>query len=70
MQAQFSQARPVAITPNVSPRMPLYPLGAPAIGQQFLYGQAAPATIPQVIKDSVGFKFLLMHNVAYSLPTF
>ncbi|KAH1109687.1 hypothetical protein AAZX31_04G040100 [Glycine max] len=47
LQAQFSQSRPAAITPNVSPRMPLYPLGAPAIGQQFLYGQAAPATIPQ-----------------------
>ncbi|KHN22334.1 Polyadenylate-binding protein 2 [Glycine soja] len=47
LQAQFSQARPVAITPNVSPRMPLYPLGAPGIGQQLLYGQAAPSMIPQ-----------------------
>ncbi|KAK7410053.1 hypothetical protein VNO78_00533 [Psophocarpus tetragonolobus] len=41
LQAQFSQARPVA------PRMPLYPVGAPGIGQQFLYGQAPATIIPQ-----------------------
>lgn len=50
MQAQFSQMRPVAITPSVAPRMPLYPPGAPGLGQQFLYGQGPPAMIPpQVI---------------------
>lgn len=53
MQAQFSQSRPAAITPNVSPRMPLYPLGAPGIGQQLLYGQAAPSMIPQVIEKNL-----------------
>ncbi|KAK7351631.1 hypothetical protein VNO77_11220 [Canavalia gladiata] len=47
LQAQFSQMRPVAIAPSVAPRMPLYPQGAPGIGQQFLYGQAPPAIIPQ-----------------------
>ncbi|QCD98980.1 polyadenylate-binding protein 2-like isoform X1 [Vigna unguiculata] len=46
LQAQFSQMRPVAITPSVAPRMPLYPPGAPGLGQQFLYGQGPPAMIP------------------------
>ncbi|XVE70117.1 hypothetical protein DITRI_Ditri10aG0045600 [Diplodiscus trichospermus] len=45
LQAQFSQMRPLAI-PSVAPRMPLYPPGAPGLGQQFLYGQAPPAIIP------------------------
>jgi len=49
IQAQFSQMRPLAI-PSVAPRMPMYPSGAPGLGQQFLYGQAPPAIIPpQVI---------------------
>lgn len=46
MQAQFSQMRPVAMAPSVAPRMPIYPPGAPGLGQQFLYGQAPPAIIP------------------------
>lgn len=46
MQAQFSQMRPVAMAPSVAPRMPIYPPGAPGLGQQFLYGQAPPAMIP------------------------
>ncbi|EOY14403.1 hypothetical protein QUC31_000023 [Theobroma cacao] len=45
LQAQFSQMRPLAI-PSVAPRMPMYPSGAPGLGQQFLYGQAPPAIIP------------------------
>lgn len=50
MQAQFSQMRPIAIAPSMAPRMPIYPPGAPGLGQQFLYGQAPPALIPpQVI---------------------
>ncbi|OIW15647.1 hypothetical protein TanjilG_08223 [Lupinus angustifolius] len=46
LQAQFSQMRPVAITPSVAPRMQFYPPGAAGLGQQFLYGQGPPATIP------------------------
>lgn len=46
MQAQFSQMRPIAMAPSVAPRMPIYPPGAPGLGQQFLYGQAPPAIIP------------------------
>lgn len=46
MQAQFSQMRPVAMAPSVAPRMPIYPPGAPGLGQQFLYGQAPPAILP------------------------
>ncbi|CAK7347514.1 unnamed protein product [Dovyalis caffra] len=46
LQAQFSQMRPVAMAPSVAPRMPMYPPGAPGMGQQFLYGQGPPAIIP------------------------
>ncbi|KAJ6829118.1 polyadenylate-binding protein 2-like [Iris pallida] len=45
LQAQFSQMRPVAIPANVAPRMPVYPHGAPGLGQQLFYGQAPPALI-------------------------
>lgn len=34
---------------TIAPRMPLYPPGAPAIGQQLFYGQAPPIIPPQVI---------------------
>lgn len=34
------------MAPSVAPRMPMYPPGAPGLGQQFLYGQAPPAIIP------------------------
>ncbi|KHG04753.1 Polyadenylate-binding 2 -like protein [Gossypium arboreum] len=44
LQAQFSQMRP--IIPSVAPRMPMFPPGAPGLGQQFLYGQAPPAMLP------------------------
>ncbi|XP_052193450.1 polyadenylate-binding protein 8-like [Diospyros lotus] len=46
LQAQFSQMRPVAMPPSVAPRMPMYPPGGPALGQQIFYGQAPPAMMP------------------------
>ncbi|XP_076936374.1 polyadenylate-binding protein 2-like [Bidens hawaiensis] len=47
LQAQFSQMRPVAMTPSMmAPRMPMYPPGGPGMGQQLFYGQAPPAIIP------------------------
>ncbi|KAK2657217.1 hypothetical protein Ddye_010269 [Dipteronia dyeriana] len=46
LQAQFSQMRPVAMAPSVAPLMPMYPPGAPGLGQQFMYGQGPPAIIP------------------------
>lgn len=46
LQAQFSQMRPVAMTPSVAPRMPMYPPGGPGLGQQIFYGQAPPAIMP------------------------
>ncbi|KAM7514357.1 hypothetical protein LguiA_003940 [Lonicera macranthoides] len=46
LQAQFSQMRPVAMAPSLAPRVPMYPPGAPGIGQQLFYGQAPPAMIP------------------------
>ncbi|XP_042007943.1 polyadenylate-binding protein 8-like [Salvia splendens] len=45
LQAQFLQMRPVGMPPSMAPRMPMYPPGAPGIGQQLFYGQA-PAIIP------------------------
>ncbi|KAL1534176.1 poly(A) binding protein Pab2, variant 2 [Salvia divinorum] len=45
LQAQFMQMRPVAMPPSMAPRMPMYPPGAPGIGQQMFYGQG-PAMIP------------------------
>lgn len=50
LQAQFSQVRPVAMSPSMTPRMPMYPPGAPGIGQQLFYGQAPPTMIPPQVK--------------------
>ncbi|KAJ4714835.1 Polyadenylate-binding protein [Melia azedarach] len=47
LQAQFSQMRPVAMSPAVGPRMPMYPPGAPGLGQQLFYGQGPPIIPPQ-----------------------
>ncbi|XWS29803.1 hypothetical protein CRYUN_Cryun24cG0061700 [Craigia yunnanensis] len=46
LQAQFSQMRPGAMGPAVGPRMPMYPPGAPGLGQQLFYGQGPSAIIP------------------------
>uniref|UniRef100_A0A1J3HG04 Polyadenylate-binding protein n=1 Tax=Noccaea caerulescens TaxID=107243 RepID=A0A1J3HG04_NOCCA len=46
LQAQFSQMRP-AFIPGVGPRgMPMFPGGAPGLGQQIFYGQGPPPIIP------------------------
>nr|XP_043635589.1 polyadenylate-binding protein 2-like [Erigeron canadensis] len=47
LQAQFSQMRPVAMAPSMMAPRPMYPPGAPGMGQQLFYGQAPPAMIPQ-----------------------
>ncbi|CAA2971328.1 polyadenylate-binding 2-like [Olea europaea subsp. europaea] len=47
LQVQFSQMRPIAMPPSISPRMAMYPPSGPGIGQQLFYGQAPPALIPQ-----------------------
>ncbi|XP_019166200.1 PREDICTED: polyadenylate-binding protein 8-like [Ipomoea nil] len=46
LQAQFAQMRPIAITPQVGTRMPMYPPGGPGLGQQIFYGQPPPALLP------------------------
>ncbi|XP_051150811.1 polyadenylate-binding protein 2-like [Andrographis paniculata] len=46
LQAQFSQIRPVAMPPTMAPRLPVYPPGAPGMGQQLFFGHAPPAMIP------------------------
>uniref|UniRef100_A0A0D9W6V6 PABP n=1 Tax=Leersia perrieri TaxID=77586 RepID=A0A0D9W6V6_9ORYZ len=45
LQAQFSQNRPVPMTPSMAPRLPMYPPMAP-LGQQLFYGQAPSAILP------------------------
>lgn len=47
-KAQFSQMRP-AFMPGVGPRMPIFPGGAPGLGQQFFYGQGPPPIIPHQV---------------------
>ncbi|KAK3183258.1 hypothetical protein Dsin_030544 [Dipteronia sinensis] len=54
LQAQYSQMRPVAMAPSVVPRMPMYPPGAPGLGQQSMYGQGPPAIIPP--EDGFGYQ--------------
>ncbi|XP_009386706.2 polyadenylate-binding protein 2 isoform X2 [Musa acuminata AAA Group] len=46
LQAQFSQVRPVAMVPTAGTRFPMYPPGAPGVGQHIFYGQAPPGLIP------------------------
>lgn len=50
--------RPVSMPPNVAPRMPFYPPGAPGLGQQLFYGQAPQALIPQQASICCIFFFL------------
>lgn len=48
-QAQFSQMRP-AFIPGVGPRgIPMFPGGAPGLGQQIFYGQGPPPIIPHQV---------------------
>ncbi|KAL2924198.1 Polyadenylate-binding protein 2, partial [Bienertia sinuspersici] len=47
LQAQFSEMRPMAMTPPAGPRMLIYPPGAAGMGQQIFYGQAPPMIPPQ-----------------------
>ncbi|KAL9248796.1 Polyadenylate-binding protein 2-like protein [Drosera capensis] len=70
LQAQFSQVRPATMAPSVAPRMPVYPPGAPGIGQQIFYGQAPP-----VIPPHAGFGYrpqllLGMRPGAAPMPNF
>nr|GMD45555.1 polyadenylate-binding protein 2-like [Ipomoea batatas] len=45
-KAQFAKMRPIAITPQVGTRMPMYPPGGPSLGQQKFYGQPLPTLLP------------------------
>lgn len=77
MQAQFSQMRPVAMAPTLAPRMPMYPPGAPGLGQQLFYGQAPPAIIPPPVLTICKllfvylffFVFVLGSQFSLSCPT-
>lgn len=58
LQAHFSQIRPVATQASVAPHVPLYPPGAPGLGQPLFYGQPPPALVPQVGFHSYWLCFL------------
>ncbi|XP_020110317.1 polyadenylate-binding protein 2-like isoform X2 [Ananas comosus] len=61
LQAQFLQMRPVAMAPAVAPRVPMYPPGAPGLGQQLFYGQAPPTLIPP--QPGFGFQQQLVRGM-------
>lgn len=63
LQAQFSQLRPVAMPPSLAPRMPIYPPGAPGIGQQLFYGQGPPALIPPQVIVVFIYIFSILHMI-------
>ncbi|KAJ0983853.1 hypothetical protein J5N97_002209 [Dioscorea zingiberensis] len=52
LQAQFSQMQPLAMPQTVAPRLPMYPPGAPGMGQQLFYGQG-----PTLIPSQPGFGY-------------
>ncbi|THU46054.1 hypothetical protein C4D60_Mb09t00920 [Musa balbisiana] len=57
LQAHFSQMRPVAMTPAIGPRVPMYPPATPGLGQQIFYGQPPHALVP----PQPGFGFPQQH---------
>lgn len=65
VQAQFSQLRPPAIATPVAPRMPLYPPGAPGLGQQLFYGQGPPAILPPQVIAIFLSQFIFMFNYCF-----
>ncbi|CAM8907040.1 unnamed protein product [Rhodiola kirilowii] len=58
LQAQFSQMRPIPMAPQAGIRMPMYPPGAPGLGQQLFYGQGPPGIIPP--QAGFGYQHQLM----------
>uniref|UniRef100_A0A7N0T425 RRM domain-containing protein n=1 Tax=Kalanchoe fedtschenkoi TaxID=63787 RepID=A0A7N0T425_KALFE len=60
LQAQFSQMRPVSVTPPFSPRMPIFPPGPPGVAQPIYFGQAPPTMIPQ---PAFGYQPQLIHGM-------
>ncbi|KAJ0989490.1 hypothetical protein J5N97_007846 [Dioscorea zingiberensis] len=71
LQSQFSQVRPVAMSPSVASRMPMYPPGAPGLGQQLFYGQGPPALIPH--QPAFGYQQQLVpgiRTVSAPMPNF
>lgn len=49
------------MAPSVAPRMPMYPPGAPGIGQQLFYGQGPPAIIPPQVIILILVSIFLLH---------
>ena len=67
MQAQFSQMRPPAMLAQVNPRMPIYPPGAPGLGQQLFYGQGPPAIIPPQVSNGCSLAYYYYYVVVVVL---
>ncbi|KAL8487551.1 hypothetical protein ACS0TY_024018 [Phlomoides rotata] len=70
LQAQFMQMRPVAMPPSMGPRMPIYPPGAPGIGQQLFYGQGPAIIPPQVRFHFVLWCRLFRHFISISIQSY
>ncbi|XP_042435549.1 polyadenylate-binding protein 2-like [Zingiber officinale] len=67
LQAQFSQMRPVAMQASIAPRVPLYPPGAPGLGQPLFYGQPPPGLVPQ---PGFGFQQPLVPGMRHGAAPF
>ncbi|KAG6531655.1 hypothetical protein ZIOFF_005471 [Zingiber officinale] len=65
--AQFSQMRPVAMQASIAPRVPLYPPGAPGLGQPLFYGQPPPGLVPQ---PGFGFQQPLVPGMRHGAAPF
>lgn len=67
IQAQFSQMRPVPMTPSMTPRLPMYP-PMPTLGQQLFYGQAPPAMMPPQVLVVSCVSFILNFALHSGFP--
>lgn len=54
---------------SIAPRVPLYPPGAPGLGQPLFYGQPPPGLVPQVRRNiiviSITVNHVLVHLFCY-----
>lgn len=55
------------MTPTFSPRMPIFPPGAPGMPQPIYFGQAPPAMIPQVLQYNLAISILSSSKVCYMI---
>lgn len=59
--------RPVAMTPAIGPRVPMYPPATPGLGQQIFYGQPPHALIPPQVQCFLKHFALALSLIFYLL---